>query len=84
MVQHVLLFLRNKKSIILLSTTHYSTITLFTLSLGLFLSMLTFLCEIIKTLDEFFGQEGFILLETILLRAKSCGLYILYFEFDRF
>jgi hypothetical protein len=41
-----------------------------------------FLCEIGETLDELFGEEGFVLMEAVALTAERCVFYILDFEFD--
>jgi hypothetical protein len=83
MVQHILLLLRNKHPVLLLP--HPPTLS-FTLGLSFRLHLLLllnhFLLKIAKTLYKLLGQEAFVFIESILLTTKSCGLNILYFEFD--
>lgn len=38
--------------------------------------------EVVKRLHELFCQKGFILVESVLLRAESNGLNVLDFKFD--
>jgi hypothetical protein len=81
MVQHMLLLLGNKKAVVLLLAFPFCSAHA-TLSLSFLFDFSTFLPEVIKTVDELFGQEALVLLEAIFLAPEGSGFDVLYFELD--
>ena len=80
-VQHMLLFLRNKKAVVLLLAFPFCSAHA-TLSLSFLFDFSTFFPGVIKTVDELFGQEAFVLLEAVFLAPEGSGFDVLYFELD--
>ena len=52
------------------------------LGFSVFLCFSVLFCEVAEALDELFGEEGLVLVESVLLASEGSGLDVLYFESD--
>lgn len=86
-MQHMFLFLRNKHPILLIGRPLSQIASHPTLTIALrlrFSGILLFFLKIGEAIDELFGEERFILMESIALGAKGCAFNVLYLELDGF